>query len=176
MLEKLRIKMGHWIIRKKFLKPIGSPLNFNQEIKNSKNYLLILPQTEDEIYHALIIADYLLTKDKSITFFLPYKFRNSVDKYDNSTVISFHEQSKTKLYLPNKNFRNKFSQMNFDIVIDFNRNEDLFMSSLSNIVKSKIRIGFKKSNSDLYYNLLIENTSNEPQTCFNNLLNTLKMF
>lgn len=176
MLEKLRLKMGHWIIRKKFLKPSNSPLNFNQEIKNSKNYLLILPQTEEDIYYSLVIADYLLTKDKIITFFIAYQYKNSVDKYDNSTVISFHEQSKTKLFLPNKNFRNKFSQMNFDIVIDFNRNEDIFMSSLTNIVNSKIRIGFKKNNSDLYYNLLIENTSNEPQTCFNNLLTTLKMF
>lgn len=176
MLEKLRIKLAHRIARKKFLKPINTPINFNQEIKISKNYFLILPQTEEEIFYSLIIADYLLTKDKNIAFFLPYQFRHTVGKYENATVISFHEQSKTKLFLPNKNFRNKLSEMHFDIVIDFNRDEDIFMSSLANIVNSIIRIGFKKNNSELYYNLLVENTSNDPKTCFNNLLNAIKMF
>lgn len=176
MLEKFRTKIAHRIIKKKFLNKDNAQINFNQEIKSSKKVLLLLPQNEEEIFQSLIIADYLLTKYKDLTFFLNYQFRNSVDKYENATVITFHNQSKTNFFLPNKNFRKKIMQMNFDIVIDLNRNEDVFMSAITNIINSKIRIGFRKNNSEHYYNLLIENTSNDSKTNFNNLLSALKMF
>ncbi|MCX7874729.1 MAG: hypothetical protein N2321_01035, partial [Melioribacteraceae bacterium] len=70
----------------------------------------------------------------------------------------------------------KLSQLNFDVVIDFNRVEDVFTSAISNIVGSKIKIGFKKNNSEKYYNFLIENKSNDIKMNYLNLLNTLKMF
>lgn len=176
MLEKIRKKIGRFILKKKFLKQSLQPINFKEIFNDSKTFLLVLPQDGNDIYDANIIFDYLLTKNKNLTFVVLNKFKETLSKYENSTIIAYNETSKTKFYLPNKNFLNILSKMNYDVVINLNRNEDIFSSAISNVVNSKVRLGFKKENSEHYYNFLVENNSTDGKSNFNNLLNILKMF
>jgi ADP-heptose:LPS heptosyltransferase len=114
-------------------------------------------------------------KDKQITFFVPFENRNAITKYNNATIVTYHSTSITKLFMPNKTLIQKLNSMEFELVIDLERNENTFMSAVANIVKSKVRIGFKKNRSENYYNLLIQNSDQNIESNYMNLLTSIKM-
>ncbi|MCK5455784.1 MAG: hypothetical protein KAI45_01580 [Melioribacteraceae bacterium] len=61
------------------------------------------------------------------------------------------------------------------MVIDLNRDVDIFSSALANVPLSDFRIGFVKKDSDSFYNFQIPNEIN-PEKSYRNLLNSLRMF
>ena len=82
----------------------------------------------------------------------------------------------SKLNLPSNKLMNELAGKSFNAVIDLNRGENLFCSFASNLVESPMRIGFKKKNSDKFYNIQINDSEDNPQISYKNLLNCLQMF
>lgn len=90
-----------------------------------------------------------------------------------SLIIS--DENKTKIGLPNKELVSKVKKHTFDLVLDLNRDNDIFSSAMGNIPLSGFRIGFVKKNADYFYNFQIPNEIN-PEKSYRNLLNSLRMF
>jgi hypothetical protein len=44
------------------------------------------------------------------------------------------------------------------------------------LVNAPVKVGFRKSNSDKFYSLQIDNTEDNPEIFYKNLLNCLQMF
>jgi hypothetical protein len=175
MFDELKRKIAHYIIRHKFLKKSNEQIHFSKVISNSKTVFIILPADQKDLYYSLNIVDYLVMKDKQITFFVPFENRNAITKYDNATILTYHSTSITKIFMPNKTLIQKLNSMEFDLVIDLERNENTFISAVANIIKSKVRIGFKKNRSENYYNLLIQNSDQNIESNYMNLLTSIKM-
>jgi ADP-heptose:LPS heptosyltransferase len=68
------------------------------------------------------------------------------------------------------------SAKEFDVVIDLNINENIFYSVITSMANTRFRVGFKKRNSERFYNLIIINNEIKPEISYRNLLNSLQMF
>jgi hypothetical protein len=64
----------------------------------------------------------------------------------------------------------------FNVSIDLNRKDNLFHSYSVCVVKTRLKIGFVKNDSDKFYNLQIINHEDNPEISYENFLNCLKMF
>jgi hypothetical protein len=135
-----------------------------------------MPADDRDFYHSLDILKYYQIHRKSITLFLPEHKYGVVPEKEKYKCISYQAALKKQFTLPDKNLIRKLEGKDFDIVIDLNRTEDIFLSAVSNIVRAKLRAGFKKEMSELYYTLQIGGNQGDPEVSYRNFLNYLKMF
>ncbi|OGU84424.1 MAG: hypothetical protein A2W11_10670 [Ignavibacteria bacterium RBG_16_35_7] len=70
----------------------------------------------------------------------------------------------------------KLTSLRFNAILDLNRKENIFCSVVSSMVNAPIKVGFKKSNADKYYNLQISNIEENAELSYKNYLNCLEMF
>ena len=103
-----------------------------------------MPENETDFYYSFELIEYIREKQKKITIFLPDFKVNLLPDNLASDKISFNAEDITRFNLPTKSLSLKLSGKDSDIVIDLNRNENLFCSGISNILNTKYRIGFKK--------------------------------
>jgi hypothetical protein len=176
MIELIKEKIASYIVKKNIRENIPIQQSFSQSFKNSFNFLVLMPENESDFRNAFIVIDFLDSNNKTLTVFtndfrvalLPVKFRNK--------TLSFSINEISKLKLPSNELIAKLKKLHFDIVIDLNREENLFYSFVSNIVNAKIRIGMEKKKSNNYYNLIFSDNIFESNIFYTNLLNCLKMF
>lgn len=176
MLKSIKQMIARYIVNKK-IKDIGySQQSFCDLLKNSTRFFILMPDDEIHFNQAASVIIFFEKLNKDITVFtrdfrvnlLPIKFRK--------LSINFGLEDITKLNLPSPALENKLKEYEFDLVLDLNKEENLFYSLITNLVRSQVRIGFKKNNSDKYYNLLIDNSEDNPEIIYKNLLNCLQMF
>ena len=91
-------------------------------------------------------------------------------------LIEYEIRDISKIKLPKKKLISKLSERNFDVVIDLNRNENLFYSFAVSQIKTKLKIGFEKKGSDKFYNFQIACKKKEPEEAYKYLVNCLQMF
>jgi len=91
-------------------------------------------------------------------------------------LIEYEIRDISKIKLPKKKLISKLSERNFDVVIDLNRNENLFYSFAVSQIKTKLKIGFEKKGSDKFYNFQIACNKKEPEEAYKYLVNCLQMF
>jgi hypothetical protein len=176
MFEGLKTKYAHFYIKRYFLNKDAHALNYNRILSGSSDFLIIMPRGDNDFYHSLDILKYFLIHKKIITLFLPeYKY-SLIPEKEKYKFISYLPEHVNKFFLPRKILIDRLKSKEFDIVIDLNRSQDIFFSSVANIVKSKLRIGFTKDFCEKYYNMLISDKSAEPEVAFRSFLNYLKMF
>lgn len=177
MFEKLKRKIAHFILSRKYLNRNNEAIYFNNILSTSNNFFVILPSEDNDKNNSLDLIKYLLIHKKNVTIFsnqqLFNKFVSNKDKID---FITFSTNNITKLNLPSKDLINKLKIKNFDVVIDLNRKENTFFSAIANVVKSKVRISFQKDLSDPYYNFLFQNKNGDSELAYRNFLEVIRMF
>ncbi len=176
MMSTLKEIAAKFIVSHKLKDHKFNELDFSKVFKRSYSYLVIMPTDEKDFWHACQVLNFLkeakknviaMTNDFRISL-LPTPFKvNAVDHGIND---------KTKLELPSKKFLNRLQKMQFDAVIDTNRQPILFYNFVANFVNAPVRIGFSWKNADQYFNLQIVNNKAESEISYQNLLNCLKMF
>ncbi len=176
MFEGIKRKIGHFVVKRKYLHKNIEQLAYNNVISSAKDFFFIMPSFDKDFYHTLEILKYYLNQKKVITLFLPEHKYNLVPDKEKFKFISFLPHQVSKFYLPEKNLVARLNTKEFDVVIDLNRSEDIFFSAISNIVKSKIRISFVKELSESYYNLQIVDKQGDSDASYKSFLNYLQMF
>ena len=176
MLENLKLQLARFIVRRKYLKKNLEPIMFNKAISGAVDFFIILPGNDAEFSHSFELLRYLIIHRKSVTLFLPEHKYNLIPEKDRYRFISFNLLQRTKLNLPASSLIELLENKTFDVVIDLNRQEDIFFSAVTNIVKSRLRICFNKEHSSAYYNFLFADNQNIPEVAFRNMLNFLQMF
>ncbi len=176
MIEIIKEKLAYYIVKKNLKGNIPLQQSFSKFLKNSFNFLIVMPANDSDFRNSFIVLDFLDSQNKTLTIFtndfrvalLPVKFRNK--------SLSFAITEINKLKLPSNELISKLKKLQFDAVVDLNREDNLFFSFVSNIVDSKVRIGIKKKKSNSYYNLIFSDNNFEGNIFYSNLLNCLKMF
>lgn len=176
MIELIKEKIAAFIVKKNLKENFPKQFSFSQSVKNSFNFLVIMPANESDFRNSFTVLDFLDSQNKTLTIFtndfrvalLPVKFRNK--------SLSFSLTEINKLKLPSSELIYKLKKLHFDVVLDLNKEENLFYSFVSNIVDSKIRIGIEKKKSSRYYNLIYSDKNFDSNIFYSNLLNCLKMF
>jgi len=176
MLKPIKNKISNYLARKRYLKSELRAIKFNGFFNNSESFLILMPNEENEFRFGLKVADFLSELEKQITILAPVRFSGKVTQKKNVKSIYFALEDITKLNLPSDFLANKLNRRSFDVVMDLDRFENLFYSSLTHVTKSKFKIGFKKEKLNEFYNILINNMNERPEYCYDDLIESLKMF
>ncbi len=176
MINKIKDKLAKFIISKNLKEVKKEKHSFSGSFKKSFNFLVLMPEDESEFHHCIEVLQFLEDHKKNITI-VTHDYRVSLipAKY-RQHVIEFGIEDLNKINLPTKKLVEKLLASNFNAVIDLNIKENLFSSYLSNLTSASLIIGFKKYNSDKYYNLQIANKNESAEISYKNLLNCLQMF
>ncbi len=176
MFEGLRRKFAHFILRRKYIRKETETISFNGILSGANNFFIVMPSNEKDFSNSLDIIKYYLIHRKDITLFIPEHKYSSIPEKDKFRFITYQPALKKPFSLPYKNLVRRIESEEFEVVLDLNREEDIFCSAVSNIVKSKIRVGFVKEFSDKYYSMQIAGNQNEPERVYRGFLNYLQMF
>lgn len=176
MFDSIRKKIAAFIVKRE-LKSLRQPtVSFKDVFRNAYSFFVLMPDNEIDFHHALEVLKELDKSGKIFTI-LSRDFRVSLlpPKYHRNS-IGFGIEDMTKLNLPKKNLCEKLSLLEFNFVIDLNREENLFCCYAANLVKAGFRIGVMKENADKYYNMQISGPEDNPEMFYKNFLNCLQMF
>ncbi len=176
MIGTIKEQAAKFIINRKLKEHKFGELDFSKIFKRSYSFLIFMPKDEKDFFHAVEVLNFLKESKKNVTA-MTDDFRVSLlpSPYKVSAV-EHGINDKTKLELPAKKFLNRLKKMQFDVVIDTNRQEVLYYNFIANFINPPVRIGFSGKNADKYFNLQIVNNKSEPEVSYQNLLNCLKMF
>lgn len=175
MIEKTKQLLRRLLLKKILKKKPVDQSKFNNFIRNSSKILLILPDDQDNWKFLMQTFDFLLKSEKKLSLFLPENRFGSMPLKQKVHSLTYNDNDVSRFYLPGKSLSRKLRYHSFDVIIDLNIEENLFYSAVANLVKSNFRIGFIKSDSDLYYNFQIPHEINN-EISYRNLLNSLAMF
>ena len=176
MIASLKERAARFIVKKRV--PVGefSQRNFSSIFAKTYSFLVLMPASESDFRFVFSILEYLREQRKNIVV-MTYDFRVSLlQPYFKTNAIEHGLKDETKLSLPSKKILDKLSNLRFDVIIDANREENLFYSYISKSLNTNIKIGFVRSDSDKYFNFQVINKQNDPETSYKNLLECLKMF
>jgi hypothetical protein len=144
--------------------------------KNSDRFLLILPQLENDYMNSLQVIDSLLKEKKKVSIVIKdLKVNHLLSQYK-VDYIDFGTKDILRFDLPSKKLVQALKEKTYDVVIDLNMGENIFSGIIANLCLSNYRIGFKKENSDKFYNIQIINNESNSAISYRNLLNSLQMF
>ena len=176
MYNAINQKIAGYIVNRKLKDKQNNGLSFNGFFKKSFKFFVLMPENENDFQSSLEVLEYLhsnnkhfklLTRDYQLSL-IPQRFR--------SEVIDFGIDEITKLKLPSNKLAEKLIGLKFDVIIDLNRNNNLFYSYLANLSEASVRIGIRKNGSDKYYNFQYCNSDNNSEIFYKNFLNCLQMF
>lgn len=176
MLENLKLKTAHFILKRKYWTKNSQKIPYNNSISGSTEFFVIMPADDKDFYHSADLLKYLLIHKKDVTLFLPSHKQSLILEKEKYKFKTFTIEMVSKLNLPKKELVQKLESLDYDVVIDLNRGENIFSSCVANIVKSKLRISFKKEQSGKYYNLIYSDSSPIAEANYRNFIKFLEMF
>ena len=174
MIEKIKLLVGRYILHKKLKK--NEQIIFNKFFTNADDYFIILPEDDESFKYSFVIIKYLFEHKKNITLFVVDYRKSLILDSAKYHVVTFENENKNIVNLPKQELLEKIEQNQYDLLIDLNRNYNIFYSAITISVKAKYRVGFTKEYADLYYNFLIANDERNSELSYKNLLNSLQMF
>ncbi len=175
MLNEIKNTIAHYIIRKKFLSP-KNQLLFNDFATKAIDYLVLMPAEDSDFNISLDLIKYFVSHNKNVSLFLPEHKYNLIPQKEKYKFIPYTYKDITKFKLPDKELYARLRSKSFDIAIDLNRNENVFYTAVINSVDCKVRVGFRKKDSDKYYNFQISDGERNSEISYKILLNSLQMF
>ncbi len=176
MIDIIKQKIAKVFVRWQLKDQIYNTRSFTDFFKKSFSFLVLMPENESDFHHSFIALKGLDEERKKATIFtydyrvslIPLKYRPQVIEHGISDI--------NNIDLPSQKLISKLKDYNFQVVLDLNRDENIFYSYISNLIDVPIRVGFKKNNSDKFYNFQIVNSENNSELSYENFLNCLKMF
>lgn len=176
MMGTLKEKAARYIVNNRVPEVEFSQRNFSAIIAKTYSFLVLMPATEADFKFVFPILNYLREQRKNIVV-MTYDFRVSLlQPYFKTNAVEHGLKDETKLNLPAKKLLEKLTSMRFDVIIDTNREENLFYTYIAKYLNTHLKIGFTRSDSDNYFNFQVVNKQNDPETSYKNLLDSLKMF
>lgn len=176
MITTLKQRAARFIVKNRIHGSEFSQRNFSSIFAKTYSFLILMPANEADFKFVFPILDYLRDQRKNIVV-MTYDFRVSLlQPYFKTNAIEHGLKDETKLSLPSKKLLEKLSSLRFDVIINANREENLFYSYISKSLGTGVKIGFVRSDSDNYFNFQVINKQNDPETSYKNLIESLKMF
>lgn len=176
MIEAIKEQAARFILKKRAAQKGFNQRSFSSVFQKSFSFLVLMPADDKDFRLSSPVLEYLREQKKNIVV-LTNDFRISLlPTYFKANAVEYGIKDVTKLKLPSRNIINKLTNMRFDVIIDLNRQEEIFYTYITKALNVPVKIGFVNSDSDNYFNMQIANSKNEPEISYNILLNCLKMF
>lgn len=176
MFENIKKRIAIYLIKKRYINKNQSPVAFADFNKKALSYLVIVPENDEDFKNSFLVIRYLVSIGKSVTLFISEHKYSVIPEKEKYKVLSFSIQQMTKLNIPDPILSEKLSKRSFDVVLNLNRQDNLFINAVPFIVNSTYRVGFKNGAISDYFNLQLPLNENNSKISYENLLNSLKMF
>lgn len=176
MLESVKRKIGKFMVSQRYLKGGGELRTFNKFFTEARDIVILMPFDDKDFPKAEKFISKLYALGKNLTLVLPQHKTNLIQGRQNYKLIEFSSGEINKFELPEKVFIAKINGKEFDIIIDLSSKESNFLLSVLFEINSPFRVGFKKNNSDKYYNFQTNYDEINTDISYENLLNSLSMF
>jgi len=144
--------------------------------KKTFTFLVFMPENENDFHHSFHVLRFLDSQRKHSTIFTNDFRVNLLPQPFRARSINFSLEDRTKFNMPSQKLITRLNEISVNAVLDLNREENLFFSYSANMVNAFYRIGFKKQDSDKFYNIQIGAGSGPPEISYKNFLNCLQMF
>lgn len=176
IVNTIKKKIAEFIVNRSVKERKINYQSFAQFYKKSFNILVFMPEDEAEFNHCFQVLKFL-EQTKKNAFIFTHDFRVSLIplKY-RPHVIEYNVGDTNRLNLASKKLTDKIMQQQYHAVIDLNIRDNIFYSHLISILDLQLKIGFKKNNSDNYYNIQVDKIDSNPEKSYKNLVNCLQMF
>ena len=169
-------KFALFIAKRKYLGAKDFARNYTRSISNASKILVVLPNSAEDILKSLDIPAFFIDQKRQVMLLGDEKLKHVAREEHSFEIITYNEESFSKFGLPKKELVSKLKDMEFDVVLDLNREGNILLGILANIPKSQIIVGFKKKDADNLYNLQIANNQNNAEISYGNFLNSIQMF
>lgn len=176
MIDFVKEKLAGLIVGKKSRSEYYTTRSFRDFFKKSFTFLVLMPDNDTDFHYAIEVLKGLSLNKKHATVFTQEFRANLVPVKYRPQVVEYTDKDISRLYIPSKKLMEKINSLRFNAILDLNRKENIFCSVVSSMVNAPIKVGFKKSNADKYYNLQISNKEENPELSYKNYLNCLEMF
>ena len=176
MIDFVKEKLAGLIVGKKSRSEYYTTRSFRDFFKKSFTFLVLMPDNDTDFHYAIEVLKGLSLNKKHATVFTQEFRANLVPIKYRPQVVEYTDKDISRLYIPSKKLMEKINSLRFNAILDLNRKENIFCSVVSSMVNAPIKVGFKKSNADKYYNLQISNKEENPELSYKNYLNCLEMF
>jgi hypothetical protein len=176
MIELIKDKIAGFVVSGKMKSHQHDMQSFDSIFSRSFTYFVVMPEIESDFNHSFEVLNFLDANKKTPIAFtyefkvslLPQKFR--------ARAVGYNLADISKIKLPSASLIKKLNEMSFNVVLDLNRSESIFNSYAASLVKAPVRIGFRKNNSDQYYNLQFNIEETDAEISYKKMLNCLQMF
>ncbi len=149
---------------------------FNFAFKKAETFFIILPENEIDFHNIIKELNFFEVNNKMFSLLVnDFRINALPTKYKEKS-LGFNMKDLNILKLPTKQFSQKLKQIKSDLVIDLNKNENLFFSYAANLIDSDIKIGFEKNGADKFYNMQFSKNDQDSELFYKNFLNCLQMF
>jgi hypothetical protein len=176
MISYFKSKIANSVVNKKLKDKTISSISFTNFLRKSSSFFVVMPEPEDDFQKSKQVLKFLSENRKKITT-LNFDFRVTDLLHEHlQESIPYGLVDYSKINLPSKKLTKLLSEKGFDVVIDLNRGDNLFCSFAANLVNSTLIMGFKKNNSDRYYNIQIDDNEENSEFSYKNFINCLQMF
>jgi hypothetical protein len=176
MLKSIKNKIAKKILSNKYLAPKTSQVDFNNFYSKAIDFAIIMPTDDTDFHNSMVVVTELTKSDNLLTIIVPEHKYSLLQNKSKLRPITFTSEDQNYFNLPSQKLLDEVGDKSFDILIDLNKNENLFCSALAKVIDAEYKIGFKKPNSDRYYNFQIGSSEINSEISYRNLLNSLKMF
>jgi hypothetical protein len=176
VIDFVKEKLAGLIVGKKSRSEYYTTRSFRDFFKKSFTFLVLMPDNDTDFHYAIEVLKGLSLNKKHATVFTQEFRANLVPVKYRPQVVEYTDKDISRLYIPSKKLMEKINSLRFNAILDLNRKENIFCSVVSSMVNAPIKVGFKKSNADKYYNLQISNKEENPELSYKNYLNCLEMF
>jgi len=176
IIDNLKNIISSGIINKELKKKDNELKSFGGSFKKSFSVFVIMPLNETDFHHSFEVLRFLEQNKKHLVIFLNDYRVSLLPQSLKSKAFPFNANDINKVNLPSKVLMQKIQENNYNAVVDLNREENVLFEYISFITKAPLKIGFKKNNSDKYYNFQMINSSEDADVSYKNLVNCLQMF
>jgi hypothetical protein len=176
MIDTIKKKIAEILVNRSLKGMKSDYSSLSNFYKKTFNILVLMPEDEAEFHQSFLVLKFL-EETKKNAYIFTHDFRVSLipSKY-RSHVVEHTVSETNRLNLATHKLLDKLKEKNFQAVIDLNIKDNIFFSHIISSLDVPLRIGFKKNNSDRYYNIQINSEDSKPEISYNNLVNCLQMF
>lgn len=175
MIDIIKKQIAFFVLSRRFHRTL-STVQFNGFVNSAKNFLILMPDHDDDFREAISVVKYLNDQHKNISIFIR-DFRVSIlPSHEKFNYIEYGIRDFNKLYLPGKRIVDAIKDRKYDVLLDLNLKDSIYCSLAGLIADCNFKIGFKNKELAPYYNFQIINNENNSAFSYRNLLNSLQMF
>ncbi|HPO55785.1 MAG: glycosyltransferase family 9 protein [Ignavibacteriales bacterium] len=129
---------------------------------------IIFPENEEDVKNSVSIITDLVARKKKITVLIHGEFVRFIP---NSYALMIKEYfPKDKLFgeIPKQNIKNLINSQEADLLLNLNRNDEIFTLLCTSLVSAPVKFGFRKEFSDRFFNLQFASNSSDSYNSFSN--------